>query len=311
MPLSQSDHRDRVGRFVVRVRRVLANPLAEDDEQLRRAHNVNLGVTHDDRTIVTDWLPDEAALESLASRLRPLLLASDPVHYSNAFASMGALLRGQGRHADGHVAQVRALRKEWDKLSDAGRGRYVIIDFGPPNSPTNTQPTQPHDTVTDDMVTDDSVGDPLEGGPESDDSGPVLVRPHWRDRDAAAGWFYGDLVHADPARQNELEGLKLEERVPAAFGFVADVVTLCWQSLGLVWLHRRQLALPDSAWTSQVAIEPGWRRREGEAFFGQADGSVPTSTTVHSDSWEKFAPGNPTFEALQAKFRDAPKSKDV
>jgi hypothetical protein len=34
----------------------------------------------------------------------------------------------------------------------------------------------------------------------------------------------------------------------------ADLVALLWRTLGLIWLCRRTLDLPDWAWTTEVSI---------------------------------------------------------
>jgi hypothetical protein len=84
-------HRERLGAFVVRARRVLASPLAQDDAQLARAHQVQ-AIGRDERSYLRVWLPDERELESLAARARPLLLTGDIVYYANALASLSALV---------------------------------------------------------------------------------------------------------------------------------------------------------------------------------------------------------------------------
>lgn len=270
MPLSIEDHKDRVAGFVVRLRRVLASPLAQDDEQLARAHTMNFQQTTDGRALVSDWLPEEPALESLASRLRPLLLRGDPVHYATGLASVGALLRGNGRPDAMAQTNVRAQKKAWAGLTNQARGRYVIFDLGPVDQ------------------TDD------ERKPQQ-----------WRDREAAEGWFYSDLIHADTDRQAHLGNLNLEERVHAAFGLVADVVDLSWKTLGLVWVHRRQLALPSWAWDKPVGVEPGWRTREGDVYIGEEGTLLPPIEMADlSQDWEKFAPGNPIFEEAHRAFKD-------
>src|SRR6476620_3279434 len=91
--MDEGEHRERITAFVMRLRRVLASPLAQDDEQLAKADKWTMvALETGDVLEVKRWLPDEQQLESLAARIRPLLLEGEPVWYHNAFESMGYLL---------------------------------------------------------------------------------------------------------------------------------------------------------------------------------------------------------------------------
>ena len=201
--MNPEQHRERLGAFVVRARRVLASPLAQDDAQLARAHQVQL-IELDDRSSLRVWLPDERELESLAARARPLLLTGDTVYYAKALASLSALVPAT-------KVATRALRSEWSKLTD-DVGRYAVQSLNP------DQPEPPRT---------------------------------WDNQELANAFLYGDLVHADAQQQGAAAAANLSERYRAAFGLLADL--LLWRTLGLVWLCRRSLDLPDWAWTPRSA----------------------------------------------------------
>jgi len=243
------EHRERLAAFVVRARRVLASPLAQDDEQLARAAQIKLDV-RDGSGFVLEWLPDESALESLAARLRPLLLQRDPVYYGKAFASLGYLVR----QSAGAAAEVKAHRKRWDNVVEGPGTRFYVQQIAA-------------------------------------DSG--RLRRSWRDRELADAWFYGDLIHADEGPAGA-EAPSLESRFHAAFAFIADVVALLWRALGLVYMLRASLALPDWAWTTPVGVDGGqWRERPGQIFMAPEGTPLPDGEL--GDEWRQVGPEWPGF----------------
>jgi hypothetical protein len=229
--MNSEKHRERLGAFVVRARRVLASPLAQDDAQLGRAHEMQL-VERSDRSYLRVWLPDEHELESLAARARPLLLTGDTVYYANALASLSALVPAT-------KVETRALRSEWSKLTNGAAGRYAVQGFNP------DQPEPPRT---------------------------------WDNQELANAFLYGDLVHADAHHQGAAAAANLNERYRAAFGLLADLVALLWRTLGLVWLYRRSLDLPDWAWSTEVSIEGNrWLDREGTFYTAPLGTKMPAS----------------------------------
>lgn len=86
--------------FLLRCRRVLAHSLIRDQADLmQKLHsgNFTLKATVNTKTgkesylLVSEYPPEEA-LESLASRVRPLVLASDPIYYENVLQALEELV---------------------------------------------------------------------------------------------------------------------------------------------------------------------------------------------------------------------------
>jgi hypothetical protein len=125
----------------------------------------------------------------------------------------------------------------------------------------------------------------------------------WDDHELADAFLYGDLVHADERHQQDAAAANLRERYRAAFGLLADLVALLWRTLGLVWAWRRDLDLPDWAWTAEVSIEGArWLEREG-AFYAAPTGTGLPNSVGWPDGWERVGP-----EWINSQFQSQPPS---
>lgn len=85
--------------FVVRARRIMAHSIFSDRELFNKlfAGSVTVKVTHNTKTgessyLVVQELPAEEALESLAARIRPLLLAKEPVYFEKVLKALERLV---------------------------------------------------------------------------------------------------------------------------------------------------------------------------------------------------------------------------
>lgn len=90
--MTASDN-DTLNRFVFRARRVAAHSLAQDRAELGRHARGSLDGTVEmtGRVTLIQRLPEnEEAFESLAARLRPLTVRSEPNFYEKVFAALGA-----------------------------------------------------------------------------------------------------------------------------------------------------------------------------------------------------------------------------
>jgi hypothetical protein len=94
------DHRDRVQRFVLRARRVLAHSLVRDNMELLNEAasgtfhvNVELNMkTGEGWHRFKRNLPPEEAFESLAARLRPFVMRKESVYWAVVLDSVEKLL---------------------------------------------------------------------------------------------------------------------------------------------------------------------------------------------------------------------------
>ena len=73
------------------------------------SHSAASEHTLDDRTFWVQQLPPEERLESLAARLRPLILDDDPIHHRKVFGAIGFLLGDEDRATK--TPTIRQLRK--------------------------------------------------------------------------------------------------------------------------------------------------------------------------------------------------------
>lgn len=103
-------------RFVLRARRVHAHSIVQDwDELLRHAHGGFDGYLDlAGRMTITRRLPaDEEVFESLASRVRPLTVKSEPIYYAKVFDAIKRLV-GEADVEDALRTRLCDLRRAWD-----------------------------------------------------------------------------------------------------------------------------------------------------------------------------------------------------
>jgi hypothetical protein len=267
--MQEQEHRERLAAFVIRLRRVLASPLAQDDEQMLQAHKWSMiALESGDVVEVGRWLPDEQQLESLGARIRPLFLKRDPVYCHSGLNSMGFLLaRRSLQHL--YLPWRKALKGHWTALDEARGSRYFVQVIEPGQSADTRQ-----------------------------------------DSELARSWFYNDLIHAD--LRHEHDRFNIEERFAAAFGFVADVVKLCWRTFALIFLVRKALALPDKAWDTEVVVEGNrWSTYESPAVYvGEVATEVSPDTNLEEDpNWRPFSIPQDQL-AVRGKSLPADQAKD-
>lgn len=101
-----------VERFVLRARRIFAYSLCADEVGLA---NLADGAWYSTRKggieSISRLLPNEEVLESLAARVRPLLLQDDGVHYNAVLNALSSLLIRSGRPED--AGWCKELKKSW------------------------------------------------------------------------------------------------------------------------------------------------------------------------------------------------------
>lgn len=160
-----------IERFVIRARRVEAHSLVQSGAIRRYAQPCETysvsreGITRTDSNIAKD----EEAIESLAARLRPLILPSEPICLKNVFKAIHSSV------------DVEALGKqEADRLNTIEE--WVVHRLGERDSSLYT------------MQLIDNHGEPMTD-PLSDET-------------LAESWLYADVVHASPRGDKE-QGLKL------------------------------------------------------------------------------------------------------
>lgn len=212
-----------IARFVLRARRIEAHSLVRDwDELTRHAQgSVSARVTVEGAVSVVRRLPeDEEAFESLAARVRPLTLATEPIHHSKVLASLDRLVGGSTTATERQRTWLQKLHSAWDvaELQGAQVQGYSVQS----------------------VRLDGSDGTPMVS-----------------DTQLAAGWLYADLVHAD-AKGPKKQALRfpLRERYAAAVRIFARIATLAVSTLRLVEDLRASgvVTVAEHAWDDAVIV---------------------------------------------------------
>lgn len=181
--------------YVLRARRILAHSLCADEEALENlADGAWYAIRKDGVESLRRSLPNEETLESLAARVRPLILQRDPVQYGYVLNALAFYLV---RH--GHMEQAawcKELKKDWQSVDlTTGESGYTM-------SVTTEGSEEPPVEITD-------------GG-------------------LASAWFYGDLVHADQAQIDNGKAFEIDLRFAAAAVRVAQVAILARDTLNFI-----------------------------------------------------------------------------
>ncbi|WP_406068757.1 hypothetical protein [Micromonospora sp. NBC_01638] len=109
--------------------------------------------------------PPEEQVESAAARVRPLILNDDPTHYGKALKALGYLLHITGA-PEPVMQNLRGLKAEWTSIQPKGRDvRGYYLQVSKAGSGEFEQ------------LTDNVLG---------------------------FAWIYGDIVHADAERLDDL-----------------------------------------------------------------------------------------------------------
>ncbi|WP_117210513.1 hypothetical protein [Allorhizocola rhizosphaerae] len=105
---------DTIRAFITRARRIESHSLAADKQSLLRWSSQQIHVQVDDNGQgIARWdLPPEEALESLAARMRPLLLKTERLYYAKVLDAIDHRVATDPELADAAVG----LRAEWAKL---------------------------------------------------------------------------------------------------------------------------------------------------------------------------------------------------
>lgn len=184
--LTATDAKRIIELFIVRARRVKSHSLVKSSAVNRFANpSIKLVFSEDGSVLKQDIVPeDEEVFESLAARLRPFTLNSEPIYFPRVIESV-LLLAGENAS---ELNRERALnlsswfdRRILDKTSRVFAVQILDKDEKP---------------VTD-FMSDAFIGD---------------------------AWLYADLVHANPKKEKATAlQLSYEERYVAATGLYSDL----------------------------------------------------------------------------------------
>lgn len=231
-----TDRQETLKRFVIRARRIASHSLAIDREALSSLSTFTLtGKIQLDGTVeMRRALPNEELFESLAVRVRPVLLKGEPVYYSKVLDEIQTRIEETSPYTHNHRSRLGDLRDAWSKIDlDSTNVLDFVLQFAKIDSSETT--------------------------------------PQVSDTQLAAAWLYGDLVHADP-RGDKTAGrlFPVKERYSAAVTYFAHAAALCLTTLDLVMeLHDLGvIELDEDAVREDVVVGIDELTEKGVAYVG-------------------------------------------
>jgi hypothetical protein len=226
--MSKKKERDAVApqevleRFVIRARRVKAHSLVQDgsvEKYAKTQMTVSFSMTTGATTIKDVVVPDEEVFESLATRLRPFIVKSEPIYLPNVFRAIRSLVP-----VDALGEKDEDLEKTFVSAEQHFEHRFREQDV-------ETYAVQLLDR---------------EGNPESGYVSDAVM---------AGSWLYTDTVHADP-RGEKAEGRKFgyRARYVAASPFFCELAILVVRMLNIVraLVEKGDLTISDTVWSEPV-----------------------------------------------------------
>lgn len=132
------DPRDRLRRFVLRARKVVAHSLVRDHPELLDAAGKGTFTLHIEVDLKTGEgehrirheLPPEEQFESFAARLRPFTIGKEPVYWSAVLDALEKLL---SKETLSELVDINGLRDHWRERVEGSRvaqAYYVMTESG-------------------------------------------------------------------------------------------------------------------------------------------------------------------------------------
>lgn len=232
-----------VKRFVLRARRIQAHSLVQDWDQLttHAKGSIQLQLDINGTASITRRLPtDEEQFESLAARVRPLTVASEPVHYETVLKALERLIADTDA-PDSTREKLDQLRAAWtaSELQGTQTQGYAVQAFN------------------------------LDGS---------NVTPLVSDTQLAAGWLYSDLVHADPTGpKREALAFPLRERYAAAVRHFSHLAVLTVNTLRLIERLRDTgaVTIEPAAWNEAVVVEASELVEDADVYVSEVGTEPP------------------------------------
>lgn len=236
--------------FISRARRVAEHSLARDRDGLASLTKTTWHLSVDLSTqtsTITTRLPPEESVESLAARVRPLILQDEPVHYGKALNALGYLLKdlddsGGSGDVDRAKRYIDWLRSQWKAI---------------------------------DSKSEEMRAYRLEKGRVDGTAEPVVTT----DNALAFAWFYGDVVHADAQRRALAADFDITDRYEAAVRVVARTAWLAYATLDFIEQLRAagHLDLDAAVFEEPVTVAETEVTREATVYIAPVGTKPPTS----------------------------------
>ncbi|WP_406716833.1 hypothetical protein QEV01_06320 [Trueperella pyogenes] len=223
-------------RFVIRARRVENNSLVKSGDVERYATpKMTYSVTESgDASIQHHVCADEEAVESLATRLRPFIVKSEPIYLPKILEAIYAQVPSESLSEDETGALKTAESWFSHRYEKKDSERYGIQLMGKDGEPLT------------ELLSDALLAD---------------------------AWIYTDAVHADPkGKKAEARKLSYSDRYRAASSYSCEFASVIVSLLNLVRAlsKRNLLQVPDSAWSEPVSYAEADKRDQEQIVAGSA-----------------------------------------
>lgn len=240
-----------IDRFVWRARRVEAHSLVQSGDVERYAkRRETYSITTEGVSLVSDNVPaDEEAVESLAGRLRPFIVQSEPIYLAKVFKSLDELMPADSLTKE--EREVYGSVKGWfeRRYVNKNEGLYTIQVFD------------------------------KDGNPHTKRMSDSLL---------AESWLYTDYVHADP-NDEKAEATKVDYivRYRAASTYFCEFALQVLSLLNLVrgltkkgLVRVSEFALKSPVIYSTALAVAGNQRSLGRMFFLPPDADLSTGVDL-------------------------------
>lgn len=245
-----------LGRFVVRARRVEDHSLVKSGDVERYATpKATLSVNETGNMSIQHHVcTNEESIESLATRLRPFIVASEPIYLPNILDAI--YTQTPNKSLSENEAEILKTTKSWflHRYEKKDSKRYGVQLIGE------------------------------DGEPQTGLLSDALL---------AEAWIYTDTVHADPkGKKIEAQKLNYSDRYRAASSYFCEFAIRIVNLLNLVrsLSEKSLLKVPDSCWSEPVSYAEAENNEQEQIIAGSAY-VFPPGTEIPAGASPEDIPG--------------------
>lgn len=206
-------------RFVIRARRVEAHSLVKNNQVLKYVQpKFRLTYSEEQDVKIEYLMPDEEIFESLAARVRPCMLNSEPVYLGKVFDAIEICMGARQMDAGARQCFETCRQRFADLCNKRSGVSYSVRILDGDND------------VSSDSFTDLQIGE---------------------------AWLYADLVHSDPhGDKAKAAEIPYRDRYYAGTSFFSTLTVIIVNTYRLITdLNERfEWRIEESAWRVQVSV---------------------------------------------------------
>ena len=211
--------KDTLRRFVIRARKVEAHSLVENNDVLNYVEpKFQIKYSEGKSAEIKYLMPDEEIFESLAARVRPCILKSEPIYLDKVFHAIEVCMNG------------RQMEVEEQKCFDAYRCRFNDLVSKRSGMSYSVQSFDADDKALEAPLTDLQIGE---------------------------AWLYSDLVHSDPhGDKAKAAELPYRDRYYAGTSFFSSLTVVVINTYRLITVLNKEYEwhIDEDAWQEQVTL---------------------------------------------------------